>query len=47
MLYELVAKQELQEIYDVVCHTVKTVYPKYYLFSEQSGFGMKIEYRLD
>lgn len=26
----MVTKQELQEIYDVVYHTIKTVYPKYY-----------------
>lgn len=30
MLYELATKQELQEIYDVVQHTIKTIYPKYY-----------------
>jgi len=30
MIYELAAKRELQEIYDVVQHTIKTVYSKYY-----------------
>ena len=30
MRYELATKQELQEIYEVVQHTIKTVYPKYY-----------------
>lgn len=30
MIYELAAKQELQEIYDLVQYTIKTVYPKYY-----------------
>ena len=30
MLYELAKTQELNEIYEVVQHTIKTVYPKYY-----------------
>lgn len=30
MRYETAAEQELQEIYDVVQHTIKTIYPKYY-----------------
>lgn len=30
MKYELVAASELQEIYHLVQHTIKTIYPKYY-----------------
>ncbi|MCD7837255.1 MAG: GNAT family N-acetyltransferase [Lachnospiraceae bacterium] len=30
MTYELATKEELQTIYDLVQHTIKTVYPKYY-----------------
>lgn len=30
MIYELAKKDDLQTIYDVVQHTIKTIYPKYY-----------------
>ena len=30
MRYEPATKENLQEIYDVVQHTIKTIYPKYY-----------------
>ncbi len=31
IIYELATKEELQSIYDLVQHTIKTIYPKYYL----------------
>ena len=30
MIYELAKIQDAQEVYNVVQHTIKTVYPKYY-----------------
>lgn len=30
MIYELAAIEDLQAVYDVVQHTIKTIYPKYY-----------------
>lgn len=30
MIYELATIEELQDVYDIVQHTIKTVYPKYY-----------------
>ena len=30
MIYELAKPEELQAVYDVVQHTIKTIYPKYY-----------------
>jgi len=30
MIYELATTEDLQAVYDVVQHTIKTVYPKYY-----------------
>lgn len=30
MIYELAIKEDLQAVYDVVQHTIKTIYPKYY-----------------
>ena len=30
MIYELAKQEELQAVYDVVQHTIKTIYPKYY-----------------
>lgn len=30
MIYELVTIEELQAVCDIVQHTIKTVYPKYY-----------------
>ena len=30
MIYELVKIEDLQAVYDVVQHTIKTIYPKYY-----------------
>lgn len=30
MIYELATKENLQAVYDVVQHTIKTIYPKYY-----------------
>ena len=30
MIYELAKKEDLQIVYDVVQHTIKTIYPKYY-----------------
>ena len=30
MIYELAKTEELQAVYDVVQHTIKTTYPKYY-----------------
>lgn len=30
MIYELAVKENLQDIYNVVQHTIKTIYPKYY-----------------
>ncbi|MEY8433994.1 GNAT family N-acetyltransferase [Lachnospiraceae bacterium 48-42] len=30
MIYELAKTEDLQTVYDVVQHTIKTVYPKYY-----------------
>ena len=30
MIYELAKKEDLQSVYDVVQHTIKTIYPKYY-----------------
>ncbi len=30
IIYELATKEELQIIYYLVQHTIKTVYPKYY-----------------
>lgn len=30
MIYELAKIDDLQTIYDVVQHTIKTIYPKYY-----------------
>ena len=30
MIYELATIEELQTVYDLVQHTIKTVYPKYY-----------------
>lgn len=30
MLYEIAETRELKEIYEVVQHTIKTVYPQYY-----------------
>ncbi len=30
MIYELAAKHELQEIYNIVQYTIKSIYPKYY-----------------
>lgn len=30
MIYELAKKEDLQTVYDVVQHTIKTIYPKYY-----------------
>ena len=30
MIYELATIEELQAVYDLVQHTIKTVYPKYY-----------------
>ena len=30
MIYELAKPEELQTVYDVVQHTIKTIYPKYY-----------------
>lgn len=31
MIYELAKTEDLQTVYDVVHHTIKTIYPKYYL----------------
>ena len=31
MIYELATTEDLQAVYDVVQHTIKTIYPKYYL----------------
>ena len=30
MIYELATTEDLQSVYDVVQHTIKTIYPKYY-----------------
>jgi hypothetical protein len=30
MIYELATIEELQAVYDLVQHTIKKVYPKYY-----------------
>lgn len=30
MIYELAKTEDLQAVYDVVQHTIKTIYPKYY-----------------
>lgn len=30
MIYELAKQEDLQAVYDVVQHTIKTIYPKYY-----------------
>lgn len=30
MIYELAQTEDLQTVYDVVQHTIKTIYPKYY-----------------
>ena len=30
MIYELAKTEDLQTVYDVVQHTIKTIYPKYY-----------------
>lgn len=30
MIYELATIEDLQSVYDVVQHTIKTIYPKYY-----------------
>ena len=30
MIYELAKTEDLQSVYDVVQHTIKTIYPKYY-----------------
>ena len=30
MTYELAIIEELQAVYDIVQHTIKTVYPKFY-----------------
>lgn len=30
MIYELAKIDDLQIVYDVVQHTIKTIYPKYY-----------------
>lgn len=30
MIYELTKTEDLQTVYDVVQHTIKTIYPKYY-----------------
>ena len=30
MTYELATIDELQAVYDIVQHTIKTIYPKYY-----------------
>ena len=30
MIYELAKPEDLQAVYDVVQHTIKTIYPKYY-----------------
>ena len=30
MIYELATIKDLQTVYDVVQHTIKTIYPKYY-----------------
>lgn len=30
MTYELADKRELSDIYEVVQHTIKTIYPEYY-----------------
>ena len=30
MIYELAKPEDLQAVYNVVQHTIKTIYPKYY-----------------
>lgn len=30
MIYELAKTEDLQSVYDVVQHTIKTIYPNYY-----------------
>lgn len=30
MIYELAKTEDLQTVYDVAQHTIKTIYPKYY-----------------
>lgn len=30
MIYELAKEEDLQAVYDVVQHTIRTIYPKYY-----------------
>lgn len=42
MTYELATIEDLQAVYDVVQHTIKTIYPKYYpsaALYEKLGFS--------
>lgn len=45
MIYELAKEEDLQAVYDVVQHTIRTIYPKYYP-AEVVDFSASITARL-